>query len=723
MREKFCGNATRNHFLPKRINLMKYIQTLTPISKCLLVGGLYCSALSAAESTNDLFTMSIEELMQVEVASATLSNETLVNVPGSVAVFTEQEIKQLGLTRLDEVLNYVTGMQSAQSDRDARLNNVSSRGRSSSVGGREILILINGQRINTEYSGNNAFSMPLVPLSVVEKIEVIKGPGSSLYGSNAFLAVINVLTKQSTETQATIAGGNMGAIEASFNTGIQQGDFSVNFSAAIGKDDGDTYPNIINSYNPAELLTLEDQESHRELLLNFKYQNTQLKIIDTYQKTDGFFLQGSTGPGINRSITDSLFVTLNQHINWTDKAHSEIWLDYRNSKNELYIQGSPYGVFLDISEPPSDQPLIGNSPIYETAHGIRFHNFIQSQDNLRLSLGLEYRQSELDNDTSRTNFDYASCLTNTACLGLLLGLSDQTPQDLTLEYYQGEFRPAIQFVNATEREIFGAFAQAQWRVRDDTEITAGIRHDKYSDSGNNTSPRLSIVHNLNKTHTFKINYGEAYRAPQFNELGLINNTLVQGNLDLTAETVRSYDAIWLTNYPQITTSLTLFKHDIEDAIQVGVRDQVVKLVNSDSMQTTEGIEADLRYVPDNSNLSVHLGVTRIFSLAEDQYRESDTLAYIIANYNWDKWNFNLSANYQSDKQTQAFRSDTQKDDLSSFWLANGKISYQVSPQINSFISFKNLFDKEYRTPAVSNLANGGIPNRGRSWLAGAEFNF
>ncbi|WP_017446199.1 TonB-dependent receptor plug domain-containing protein [Gayadomonas joobiniege] len=690
------------------------------IKTALFTSGIFGSGFVWAQ--DDLFSMSIEELMQMEVASATLSNETLVNVPGSAAVFTRQDINQLGFSRLDEILNYVTGMQSTQSDRDARFNKISSRGRSSSVGGREILLLINGQRINTEYSGNNAFSMALVPLSIVEKIEVIKGPGSSLYGSNAFLAVINVLTRKNEQTHTRLATGNMGVTEASLSTGFKYEDISVHLSAAVGKSSGDNYTNVTNSFDPSEEVELTDKESHRELLFNLQYKDTELKVISSNQESEDFYLQGNTGPGINRSETDSLFVTLNQHIDWFENAHSEIWLDYRKNDNKLYIQGSAYGTFSGFSNPESKQPLIALTPIEETAHGIRVNNFYQPSDTLRLSLGLEYRQSELNQDTSQTNFDYASCLTNQLCMAQIFGLPVPPPQDMEIDYYQGDFKPAVKFVSATEREIYGAFIQAQWRLRDDTEITAGIRHDDYTDSGTSNSPRLSIVHNFNDTHTFKTNYGEAYRAPQLNEIGLANNTLVEGNPDLTAETIRSLDAIWLTNFEEFTTSLTYFQHKIDDAILIGVQNQVVKLINSSESQKTEGLEAELTYFA-TQNLSLQTGLTHIFNMSEGQYRESDFLAYAIVNYAIDKWNINFSANYQSDKQNQMFRQDNARETLPSFWVANTHVSYQLDEHANLFATVKNLLDEDYYTPSVSNLADGGVPNRGRSWLAGVSFAF
>ncbi|WP_143870184.1 TonB-dependent receptor plug domain-containing protein [Catenovulum sediminis] len=697
-------------------NIPKFLALMT---SCTLATQVW-----AQTHAEDLFSLPIEELMQLEVASATLTNETLTSVPSSVAIFNRQEIQQLGLTNLDEILNFVTGFQSVQSDRDPRFNKVSSRGRASGSGGGEILILLNGQRINSEYSGANDYTLPLIPLSIVEKIEVIKGPGSSIYGSNAFLGVINILTISKHTPQVSLAAGNMGGREYSASAGYQAGDFSVQAIAAYGRDKGDLYKQETDSFISTEQHDLYDAIQHKELIFNLKYAKTALHITSSEQQSEDYYIQGNIGKGFNFSKTESVFVTLNHLVDWSDTLQTDIWLDYRDNKTDLSIQGTSEFAFFEVTTPPTTAPLLAKTPIYETAKGIRVNNFYQLNSDLRLSVGLEHRSSKLEKDRSYTNIDYQSCLNSIECATYLAsGGAIKPQQHPNIAHFDGEFRENILFVSATQRDINGAFAQAQIRLGDKTEMTLGARYDKYSDIGSNTSPRISVVHNFDMHHTFKINYGEAYRAPQLNELGLQNNPLVQGNPNLNAEIVKSFDLIWLGNFEKWTASATYFSHQIKDPILAGVQNNQVVLLNQQENQRTEGLEAELTYIP-QSNMYFKLGATHILDKAEDQFKESDNLFFAIANYQYQKWNFNLSTNYQSEKQTVEYKSrEGTLVELDDYWVTNAKVSYQINENTRVFAAAKNLFDTEYRTPAISNSADQGVPNRGLQWFVGAEVSF
>ncbi|EWH08197.1 ferrienterochelin/colicin outer membrane receptor [Catenovulum agarivorans DS-2] len=702
---------------------MKLKQLSYSLFACLACSNLSVNANEAL--SDDLFNLPIEQLMQLEVASATLSNESLIDVPSSVAVYNRDEIQKLGLDNLDELLNFVTGMHSARSDRDGKFSRVSARGRASGSGGGEILILLNGQRINSEYSGANDYTFPLIPLSIAEKIEFIKGPGSSIYGSNAFLGVINIITITDATPQLSVEAGNMSLQRVSASAGYSKGAFSAQGIVSYASDDGDHYHGELDSFNPSVKHKLDDPIQHQELLLNLKYDKSSLQFVLSEQESRDFYVQGIIGNDFNKAKNDSVFITFNQQLEWNEKLNTDIWLDYRNNQSDINILGLAPNVFAPISTPSSTAPLLAKSPVHETAKGLRVNNFYQYNDDIRLSLGFEHRTSKLNEDHYATNFNYAKCLLSEPCVNYLLSGGQQIPDEHpNIEYYGDDFSGRVKFTTITQRNINGAFVQAQIKVNQNTQVTIGGRYDKYSDIGDNTSPRVSIVNNTLDKVTFKLNYGEAYRAPQFNELGLLNNPLIQGNENLNPEIVKSFDFISLIQFENLSVSATLFQHKIEDAILAESRDNNrLVLSNQSDVTTTRGIEAEVTYIP-NSQYYFKAGLTHLFDKGRDQFRESDNLLFLIGNYSFENFNLNVSANYHDEKHTVSYQQ--QEDNLTnldSYWVVNTKITYQLDNSCALFIKAKNLLDNDYRTPAIGNRAYAGVPNRGRQWSIGAEFAF
>ena len=680
-------------------------------------------ALANDAVSGDLFNLPIEQLMQLEVASATLSNESLIDVPSSVAVFNRDELQKLGLDNLDELLNFVTGMQSARSDRDAKFSKVSARGRASGSGGGEILILLNGQRINSEYSGANDYTFPLIPLAIAEKIEFIKGPGSSIYGSNAFLGVINIITITDSKPQLAVEAGNLGSKKLTASAGFSEGEFSLQSIVTYAKDDGDTYHQQLDSFNPNIQHEITDPIEHHEVLLNFAYDKSSLQFIFSEQESSDYYVQGIIGKDFNKAQNKSIFVTFNQQIEWSDKLTTDVWLDYRDNQSDLNIVGLPENIFAPISTPSSTEALLAKSPIHEIAKGLRINNFYQYNDKVRLSLGFEHRTSKLNEDHYSANYNYNKCILSVECMRYLgSGGQLQPSEHPNIEYYGDTFEGKVQFTSVTERDINGAFIQAQIKSSEATQITLGARYDNYSDIGNNISPRASIVHNLNDKLTFKLNYGEAYRAPQFNELGLINNPLIRGNENLKPEVVKSFDFISLLQFEKWTASATFFQHKIEDAILADTIDSALVLSNQSQDTTTRGLEAEITYIP-TEYFYLKAGLTHLFDKGDDQFKESDNLLFIITNYQYELWNINFSANYHDEKQTVMYQQPGQYTTLDAYWIANSKISYQIDNSCKLFFKAKNLFDKDYSTPAIGNRAYNGVPNRGRQWSIGAEFSF
>ena len=162
------------------------------ITSCLFM--VIASSSAADETEKDIFDLSIAELMQVRISLATKTEETVLTVPSTITVFDQADIQALGVKNAYDVMNFVPGFQMTRGDWVGAVPKEHARGVYLDNG--YILVMINGDRLNEISFGKASVYTPHIPTEIIERIEVIRGPGSALYGSNAFLGVLNIITKQ-----------------------------------------------------------------------------------------------------------------------------------------------------------------------------------------------------------------------------------------------------------------------------------------------------------------------------------------------------------------------------------------------------------------------------------------------------------------------------------------------------------------------------------------------
>ncbi|MCJ8274929.1 MAG: TonB-dependent receptor plug domain-containing protein, partial [Psychrosphaera sp.] len=152
---------------------------------------------TAQPNLDNPFNLTIEQLLAVNISVASRSAVSLSKAPASVTVYSGDDIKRMGITNLEALLNYVPGYMTSREDQ-ARLNTAVVRGRRVNNYSPDILILLDGFRLNDPVVGSAIASVSKLALSNVKQIEIIRGPGSALYGSNAFSGVINIITDNKT---------------------------------------------------------------------------------------------------------------------------------------------------------------------------------------------------------------------------------------------------------------------------------------------------------------------------------------------------------------------------------------------------------------------------------------------------------------------------------------------------------------------------------------------
>ena len=165
---------------------------------------------AAAQPAKDLADLSLEELSNIEVTSVSRRSERLADAAASIFVISGDDIRRAGVTSLPEALRLAPNLQVARTDANSYA--ISARGFNNSIGNK-LLVLVDGRTIYTPLFSGVFWDAQDVMLEDVERIEVISGPGATLWGANAVNGVINVITRAARDTQGTLVSAGAGNLE------------------------------------------------------------------------------------------------------------------------------------------------------------------------------------------------------------------------------------------------------------------------------------------------------------------------------------------------------------------------------------------------------------------------------------------------------------------------------------------------------------------------------
>lgn len=663
------------------------------------------SAVHAVQENHDqkdlgLLALSFEELMQIEVTSSTLTKKTLRTVPSSVTVFTRKEISQIGVDSLEELMNFVPGFQSARQGESSLLRGFSSRGRKIGSAGREILVMIDGLRIDNAWSGGMSSAAPLISLTNVERVEFIRGPGSAIYGSNAMLGVVNIFTVRDVNELGLAYGHNNIRAGHALAAG-EYADFKLDAFARGFADDGRDYQ-VADTFS-ANRITTSDPQHGLDLQARCRWHQMEVKFMQIKRSSEDFYLLDTLSNGFNNTQIRYNNIAIEQGIAWKPAFESKILINYKWSHIAQGVQLLKAGALAAISAPPSADPLFVKSDIADKELRVQMHNDWNMGNNNSLQFGLEYRRPEWEEIKGENNFDFAA----------LSNGSFPVP-------FYGDFSHYTTAAQPGNMDIWGIYGQYNSAVWKSTVLTLGARYDNYSGIGSRVSPRLGLVYQLTDAQTVKMLYGEAFRAPSVAEMRTINNPIIIGNPNLDPETVKTWELIWMSNWGAIMPAVSYFHNTFKDSI---IQDSVgtKRLYVNSGTEKNQGIEAELA-----AQLGEHWYLrttfTYIFDKPASTFRESEIMASVILNCHLKAWNFNLAANYQGQKQ-MAVGSAANLVTLDSFWVLNAKVKYELANHWTIFLQTKNLLDEAYRTPPQGASLQEGIPNRGVEVSGGLIWQF
>jgi iron complex outermembrane receptor protein len=467
-----------------------------------------------ADGTNqpDLTLMSLTQLMNIPVVStAEKFSQPVTEAPSSVTVISSDEIKRYGWRTLGEILQSVQGFYVSY---DRNYDYLGTSGVNLGVANNRILLLINGHRINNDLNDSASVDTSfLLDVDLIDHIEIVRGPGSVLYGNNAFLGVINVITRQGKDVNGAEMSGAYGSYNAATGRMTVGEDFTNGlnflFSASIYNSDGPEnlfYPQYDTPSQNNGVAHDMDGDKFASFFGTINYKE--------------FTLEGGYIDRTKVNPTAQFGTTFNDPRFQTDDQRSYVTLKYAHSFSEtldmsanIYYDRSDYQIDYPVSPllfSPAPAPSVFEAQETGQWAGGEVQLDKKIWDRHRITVGAEYRDDFEQSDEPFFEVEPA-----------------YTPPQAIHD----------------QRENVGVFAQGDFLILTNLHLDAGVRFDQSYDQEDHFSPswspRAALIYDPLPQTTLKFIYGKAFRDPSFYELSEIANGIEPG-----PENISSYEMVY-----------------------------------------------------------------------------------------------------------------------------------------------------------------------------------
>ncbi|MBJ6727798.1 TonB-dependent receptor plug domain-containing protein [Geomesophilobacter sediminis] len=528
------------------------------------------AAVPVAEANQDLTEMTLEQLMEVEVPTvigASKYEQKVTEAPASVSIVTAEDIRRYGYRTLADALNSVRGLYITY-DRNYHFLGIRGFGRPGDYNSR-VLMLVDGHRINDNIFDTAPIGTEFpLDLDLIDRIEVIRGPGSSLYGTNAFFGVINVITRQGSDLQGAETAAAAGRF-ATYNGRASYGKEFANgldllLSASVMHSDGPQRL-FFKSFDRPALHdgTAVDLDGDRNCQLFAKGSWRDFTLMGAYATRTKQIPTASFGtvfgvPGTETTDAHGFFDLKFVH-NLPDQGQltARLFFDhYYYQGNYLFDQNNP-----DNTADPTQPPLL--VPNRDVSRGTWWGTEVQYTrsflERMKLSLGGEFR----DNVQQRQE-----------------------------NYDVNPYRKVLD--DSRSSTIWALYLQDDLQLLRNLILSAGVRHDHYDTFGGSWNPRVGLIYEPIPGSVGKLLYGEAFRAPNAFELYYEDQVSGKANPGLKPEKIRTYEAVYEQYFQEhLQSSLSAFYYRIQDLItQVDIGGGMSQYQNVDSVDA-RGIEAEL----------------------------------------------------------------------------------------------------------------------------------
>ena len=659
---------------------------------------------------NSFANSSLEEVM---VTTATKTEKNIEGVSASIIVITEEEIQKTGASTLDKILEKVPSIN-AQYGRFPHPSasskaSISLRG----MGANGTLILVDGKRLSGETE--SPYEMTRITASMIERIEIVKGSMSTLYGSDAIGGVINIITKK--------VDKNVSTLDLKYGS----------------NGDGDAVNKNVNFTNRGSV----DK-------LRYKI-NTSIDDTTPYKVNKSYTQQAinpSSGADLNGNSLDN--ISGNYDVTYKDEATVKTIgtrLEYDFSDN--------FTAGLDLSYFTEDREgqYLGNASA--TSGGLITNTPVNSEDkNRRIDISSDFKYLINDDLSMNTKVyrsyykkrNYTDPLTFDGATNTKFSANvtiDTLESDLTyilndsniittgLEYRKETRDSGAINPDASSSEFItkvvnykSLFIQDEIEISDTLNAIVGTRYDNISNADNKITLQAGLVKEIAEDTSIRANYAQGYRTPDIAELYVVSmyykgakrygsvviNTIKTESYDLKPEQSQTFELSLSNKYENLSSVFTIFNNKVKDKIDlVSYNDSSssTKYYTSENIDQVDikGAEVSFDY---DLNKDIDLGLNATYLKTEDESTGKeltytpDISASFSVNYKiTNDLNTNLMLRYIGEQ----YSNSTNTEQTNNYTLVDLGAQYQINKNIEYYLGVDNIFNKEVDEEIGTNVGS------------------
>ncbi len=594
------------------------------------------------------------------------------NVIADITTISSEDIERAGSSSLPDLLQRQPGIEISNLGGAGKVSTLSIRGTSST----HSIVLIDGMRVGAATSGFSAIEH--IPLSQIEKIEILRGPASSLYGQDGIGGVIQIFTKKGVDGFKPYVGIGYGSYNtANFQSGIRGGNnqttYAINFAAM--KTDGFSafVPNFNNSANGANLdkdgyknYSLSSSLNHK---INQDYEiDFQYYLSKGKNKFDNQFAKSYTGVDYkNETKQESYAVNLKGQINkiWQSSFRvgqsTDKYLDKQKFNSSLGACGEDDPSLSDLYKTTQDQLTWQNNIALSRGSITLLYDFLKQR----------IKTTDLYEKTQRTNH------------GLMVGYS---------------------------------------LIEDKHNFQTNIRkdfNDAYDDA---ITGNIGYAYSINSNWTLASSYGTAFVSPSFNYLYALADSYALGNPNLKPERSNNIEASMRYKDDNGSLNLTIFQNKINDFIIYTIPDDEGSRTSTQNLNKVEiqGLTISGDHFFGHFQVKGSITAQSPKNEDTDKYlpRRATALGNLNLNYYIGYWNIGIEETF-SDKRFDD-KENTVK--LSGYALTNIVADYKMNDKLKLNLRLNNVFDKDYSL-AAEGLSGFKYQTPGRSLFTNLRYDF
>ena len=641
----------------------------------------------------DLFELSLEELMQLDISVGSKTVKNPDQIPGAITIIDREQLEQMQARSLRDVLNtWVPGMDVVPTyfGYGNMVNSgIYSRGILSDFN-QQILVLYNGQNKFNESTFGSPYPGMFFTLENVERIEISTSPAPLLGGSA--LTTINIITRE----------GNLNGTEVFANAGFNADDgfqskrFTVNHGVKLKEwhlgtslqyfdDLGQIHPDQATlGYTNNESALRDGVKGSLNFSVNVKSPNDVVEFGSWYKNVNRDALFSNLNVSASSELYNFQSSTLHNYVNVKAIKNVEVsagvsLFDLSNTIN--LDQPIPVGVNQRINVPSRTE--LSNYNTYLKVDYLKDYNFLGSHT---LNTGVKVeREGQSGHSISQLNDE-----------NNFVDVTQQQREDYARE------------LPNDDRTIAALYAENNWNIADNLSLLFGFRYDYYNNFGDTEisalNPRVAVAYLPSKKIILKAQYSSAVRPPSLYEING-NNFLPQlyGNQTLGFESLNTLEASakYRTDRFELTVNPYFAQFDNRIAYIPSSIDTTSSVASNSGSVEVIGVEVNAKYEWKRNNY-VFLNASEQNSQdglsGEQTYYIPSTYINGGVNLNWEKLNLNFTGNYRGERSLPDNLVINQAEATQAQFLVNTAMTYKLLPNLSAYLQVQNLLDETYFIP-------------------------